>query len=168
MKDTEHPQAQELHAKAREGLGPRKVDGNSKNDYLLGCELYRCRLRPTSAPRGRAGGWWSMSGRATITALMLALLSSSCVTSVADGPAKQYAANYAQVTTVCVVRFSDRRNNYTAPCANGDTLVATGYTVDPIRGDCEPALMALHGFRQTWGCVQNYRERFGEHDGEDF
>lgn len=97
-----------------------------------------------------------MNYRTTITALVLALLSSSCVTSVADGPAKQYAANYAQATTVCVVRFSDRRNNYPAPCANGDTLVATGYTVQPIDGDCEPALMTLHGFRQTWGCVQNY------------
>lgn len=64
------------------------------------------------------------------------------------GPVAEYSDAYYQNTTVCVVRWQDRRDIVAAEsCTEGQTRVAVGYTVQAIDGECEPALMTLHGFR---------------------
>lgn len=69
------------------------------------------------------------------------------------GPVQEYQEVYYQSTTVCVYRFNDRKHlNPTETCAVGQTKVAIGYTVQPIKGECEPAFYSLNRFKQIWGC----------------
>lgn len=87
--------------------------------------------------------------------IFLAILSgvlSGC-TPTEPGPVAEYSNTYYRSTTVCVVHFQDRRDIAAAEsCAEGQKRVAVGYTVQAIKGECEPAMMTLNGFRQVWGC----------------
>ena len=84
--------------------------------------------------------------------ILPAILLASC-TPTEPGPVQEYRETYYQSTTICVYRFQDRRDLVAATsCDEGQERVAIGYTVQAIDGDCEPAFMSLHGFRQIWGC----------------
>lgn len=69
------------------------------------------------------------------------------------GPVAEYSDAYYQNTTICVYRFQDRKHlKPSESCADGQERVAVGYSVQPVKGECEPAFMSLNGLRQIWGC----------------
>jgi hypothetical protein len=81
--------------------------------------------------------------------LLSALLLTSCVTSPEPPPPVSEMAR----TRVCAYLFADTKGIPAAEsCPAGTRKVAIGYTVTPIRGECEGAFLSLHGFRQLWGC----------------
>lgn len=84
--------------------------------------------------------------------LILTALLSYC-TPTEPGPVQEYQTTYYSTTTVCVLRFSKYKDLAPAQsCGEGQKRVAIGFTVQPIKGECEPAFFSLNEFRQLWGC----------------
>lgn len=98
-----------------------------------------------------------------LLALVLAGSLAGCLSEEDLNPARYPVDDFSkpaqETMRVCMMRFLEHNKVPAASsCGSLDTLVAIGFTVDPIKGDCESAFFTLHGFRQVWGCVPRGRD----------
>lgn len=84
---------------------------------------------------------------------VLMVLLTGCITSEEKTPVKDYKEVYYQNTTVCIIMFAEKAGaRRGTECTASERKVAVGFRVEPIKGDCEPALFSLNKFQQLWGC----------------